>query len=265
MARDPGNQLESGGDSGFMLLFTTLMLILVSFFAVLVSRTNFDETKFAVASSSLQAAFGTMSGGSLPFGAESGVPVLNTGMEFDGPTALPGTEMARIRALLAPDVLDGDARIIHQRGKRIVSLSAGLLFHLDSAEITEKMAETLLAFSAIVKGRGISITVAGHTDNMPSQTEGNGDNWDISSRRALAVLDFLAEKGGLDRNELTAFSYAGTRPIHSNGTPRGRARNNRVDLVLDFSGSENKGLNDLADKNQIYNFQGFDFLLQNGF
>lgn len=248
-----------------MLMFTTLMLILVSIFVSLLSRANFDETKYASAVSSIRSSFGTLIGGRVATGVEDGLPDQSLGFDEGGQLVLPEMEMAQVRALLAPAILSRDARIIHTRNQRIVSLSAGLLFHLDSDELNEETAAILSDFAQIVADSPVTIAVEGHTDNLPPQTEGVGDNWDVSARRALAVLDYLAGPGGLAPERLSAFSYAGAKPLHSNMTPEGRARNNRVDLVLDFSRARAKDLQNMAEKAESYNFRGFEFLLHGPF
>jgi len=248
-----------------MLMFTTLMLILVSMFVSLLSRANFDETKYASAAISVRSSFGNLTGGRVATGVEEGLPDQSLGLDQGGQLMLQEIEMARVRALLAPAILSRDARIIHTRNQRIVSLSAGLMFHLDSTELNEETAGILADFARIVADSPVTIAIEGHTNNLPPQTEGAGDNWDISSRRALAVLDYLTEAGGLAPERLSAFGYAGTKPLHSNLTPEGRARNNRVDLVLDFSRARARDLQDMAEKAATYNFRGFDFLLRGDF
>ncbi|UQZ89994.1 hypothetical protein C4J81_12595 [Deltaproteobacteria bacterium Smac51] len=259
--QEPPEPLMEGG-SRTMVLYTTLMLILVSFFVILVSRANFDETKYATALGSIQNSFGVLTGGRVAIGGDDGLPDLTMGFDDEGHLVLPEMEMAQIRAVLAPAIMDREARIIHTKGQRIISLSAGLVFKPDSWELSEEMAETLLVFSRIMADNAIAVTVEGHTDNRPPQTRDIGDNWDISGGRAIAVMDFLAASGGLERDRLNAFAYAGGKPLYSNMTPAGRAKNNRVDLVLDFSSISADELKDLAEKATTYNFRGFDFLLR---
>lgn len=245
-----------------LMMYTTLMLILVSIFASLLSRSNFDETKYASARTSVRTSFGDLTGGRVAVGEDEGLPDQSLGFDQSGRLVLPEKEMAQVRALLAPALRDREARIIRTQNRRVISLSAGLVFNLDSSEISQSMAETLTAFAKIIADGPVTVAVEGHTDNQPPQTEGAGDNWDVSSRRALAVLDFLIEPGGLDPKRLTAFGYAGTRPLHSNLTPEGRARNNRVDLVLDFSKARARDLENMAERARSFNYQGFDFLLR---
>ncbi len=252
----------SVGETGdrTMLLYTTLMLILVSFFVVLLSKANFDETKYSTVVSSIKLSFGTFTGGRSPIGDEEGLPDLSRGVDESGRLLIQDLEMAQVRALLAPAIMSREARIIHSRDKRIVSMSAGLLFALDSSEINESMLATLKAFAGIVADSPVDIAIEGHTNNLPPQTSGVGDNWDISSRRALAVMSVLVDQG-LDPARLSAFGYAGSRPLQSNLTPSGRARNNRVDLVMDFS--RVKGLKVLEGQRESFHFRGFDFNLGN--
>ncbi len=245
-----------------MMLYTTIMLILVSFFVVLVTKVNFDETKFSAAVSSIRSTLGDLPGGRLPIGVDEGLPVPGLDFEPGGQLIQPELEMAQIRAVLAPALLSREAGIIHTPNRRIISLSDGLLFPLNSDELNPEAAETLKAFAQIVANSQVPIRVEGHTDNLPPQTAGVGDNWDISGRRALAVLNFLVDEGGLDRARLTPFAYAGTKPLRSNATPQGRARNRRVDLVLDLSQIPGRELEEMRDKTSTYNFKGFDFLLR---
>lgn len=258
-------QPETPGLDRTMMTFTTLMLILVSIFVSLLSRANFDEAKYSSVAISIRSSFGSLTGGRVATGGEDGLPDRSLGFDQGGQLMLPEIELAQVRALLAPAILSREASIIRTRNQRIISLSAALMFNLDSSELNEEATGILADFARIVADSSAPIAIEGHTDNLPPQTEGVGDNWDISSRRALAVLAYLVETGGLAPERLSAFGYAGAKPLHSNMTPKGRARNNRVDLALDFSRARAKDLQDLAEKAETYNFRGFDFLLHGDF
>ena len=71
------------------------------------------------------------------------------------------------------------------------------------------------------------IAIEGHTDNRG----GRAYNIDLSGRRARAVLEYLVKKG-VDRKRLRAKGFGFDRPIATNNTPLGRAKNRRVDFVI---------------------------------
>jgi chemotaxis protein MotB len=79
------------------------------------------------------------------------------------------------------------------------------------------------------------IVVQGHTDDVPMS--GGLSNWELSANRAGAVLHRLLD-GGIHADRLSMAGYADTRPVASNATDEGRARNRRVDIVVVLDGED---------------------------
>ena len=67
----------------------------------------------------------------------------------------------------------------------------------------------------------------GHTDNIGTEAY----NKDLSTRRAKNVRDFLVSQS-ITENRLSFAGYGFKRPIATNSTKEGRAKNRRVDLVV---------------------------------
>lgn len=84
------------------------------------------------------------------------------------------------------------------------------------------------------------VIVYGFTDNSPVgpalQRAGIADNVDLSSRRADAVVAYFRSQG-VDPNILSAKGFGETRPIAPNDTPQGRARNRRIEIVIEGAGA----------------------------
>jgi chemotaxis protein MotB len=74
------------------------------------------------------------------------------------------------------------------------------------------------------------IKVEGHTDNLPINTARFPSNWELSVLRATNVLRIM--QGEIASDRLSATGYGEYRPLISNDTEQGRARNRRVDLVI---------------------------------
>jgi chemotaxis protein MotB len=75
------------------------------------------------------------------------------------------------------------------------------------------------------------ITVEGHTDNIPISSSKYPSNWELSTDRATTVVRYLIAKG-VNRQRLGAVGYSDLHPIASNATAAGRAKNRRVEIVL---------------------------------
>ena len=76
------------------------------------------------------------------------------------------------------------------------------------------------------------IRLEGHTDNVPILTKDFSSNWDLSTARAIQVMNALKDEFGLPPERLSVSGYGAVRPIADNRTPEGRAVNRRVDIVI---------------------------------
>jgi outer membrane protein OmpA-like peptidoglycan-associated protein len=109
----------------------------------------------------------------------------------------------------------------------IISMS-DILFETGRADLTTNLKTNLARIAGIlIVYKEPNIVVEGHTDNVGSREF----NQKLSEDRATNVMNFLAEQGvGAER--MTAVGRAFDRPIADNDTPEGRAKNRRVDLII---------------------------------
>lgn len=106
-----------------------------------------------------------------------------------------------------------------------------LLFASGQASLTEPGRRVLRGVLPLLERTAGTISVEGHTDDVPIHTPRYPSNWELSSARASAVLRFLDSQGVAIRR-LRAVGYAATRPLADNDDPSGRATNRRVELVI---------------------------------
>jgi chemotaxis protein MotB len=76
-----------------------------------------------------------------------------------------------------------------------------------------------------------SVVVEGHTDSIPPDQKLWASNWQLSSERAVTVLQTL-EDYGIPTERLSESAFGSTRPIQSNDTAEGRSYNRRVDIII---------------------------------
>jgi chemotaxis protein MotB len=73
--------------------------------------------------------------------------------------------------------------------------------------------------------------VAGHTDNTPIHTSKFPSNWELSTARAVVVVNFMI-KSGMEPQRLSAAGFADNDPVAPNDTPDGKAQNRRIEVEL---------------------------------
>ena len=73
----------------------------------------------------------------------------------------------------------------------------------------------------------------GHTDNVPiAFSDRFQSNWDLSAARSAAVADYLLGNTEIQQGRLTVTGYADTKPLESNETAAGRAKNRRIEIIV---------------------------------
>lgn len=118
---------------------------------------------------------------------------------------------------------------VNEKGCHIVFSLDGVNFATNSADLTGEAVDKLkLAQEMLNANSGLNVIVEGHTDNAGA----NNYNLQLSQRRAEAVVDHLVMKG-IDRSRMTPKGYGESSPVADNTTGEGRARNRRVDFVID--------------------------------
>ena len=132
--------------------------------------------------------------------------------------------------------LDGKLYIIKQNDKLKIIIPQHSIFPTSkSAWVTPRGGILLLKIVHCLKTINTRyIEIAGHTDNTSYKKKikhVNPTNWHLGLARAIAVVTKF-EKQGIKRDTMCAISYADTRPIADNSTPKGRAMNNRVEIVI---------------------------------
>jgi chemotaxis protein MotB len=152
-------------------------------------------------------------------------------------------ELARLKATyqdleekMKAEIADGEIQLSQAEGRIQVDLVDKILFDSGEASITERGAGVLSRLGAVLVGvEGRTIQVSGHTDDSPPSQRLAATfptNWELSVARAVNVVRFLQEKAKVPARRLVAAGYGETHPVASNATPKGRARNRRIEILL---------------------------------
>lgn len=135
------------------------------------------------------------------------------------------------KALAGFDKLD--IKVENRNGKVYVSMAEKLLFKSGSTAVDPRGKDALVTLAkALNKKPDIQVTVEGHTDNKPMNSDKIKDNWELSVLRATSIVRILTNDGKMDDKRITASGRGETQPVADNNTADGRAQNRRTEIIL---------------------------------
>jgi chemotaxis protein MotB len=138
------------------------------------------------------------------------------------------TLMTKLRSMIDAHTLDVEIR----KGKMVVKLADQILFDPGHAELKTAGAGALRQVAAVLREiPDRDFLVAGHTDNRPIRASTYRSNWELSTARAVTVVQFLQAEG-LDPRHLAAAGYSEFDPLGDNGQTDSRALNRRIEVVV---------------------------------
>ena len=131
------------------------------------------------------------------------------------------------------NIADEDIEINVEKGVVYVSISDKLLFRSGSFSVNNAAKEVLGKVAKVINDKPeLEFMVEGHTDNVPIKVEGTQDNWDLSVRRATAIVRILQKDFGVAPERMTAAGRGEYIPVADNDSSAGRAKNRRTRIVV---------------------------------
>jgi chemotaxis protein MotB len=253
------------GSPPWLMTFADLMVLLMSFFVLMLSFSEMDPQKFKLMSGSLTEQFGVqsiVSAAEPPKGTSAenaefspAIPepttenevrqntvdadrsTLDLGLELrarelEAEEAAAADQANELRAVFQQEIDDGTLLIRQEGSNVVIQLLEKDSFPSGSAELESSSLATLATIGELVGGMTGAITVSGHTDNVPVRSGGAyRSNWELSAARAASVGHALLA-AGLDPTRLMVSGHADTQPRAANDTAANRAANRRVDITF---------------------------------
>jgi len=140
-----------------------------------------------------------------------------------------------LKIALRQEIGQGLVAVEQDEDKVIVTVGAGGAFASGSADLTPEAIEIMQRIAGVNAENDSEITVSGHTDNVPLIFGSRyRDNWDLAAARSASVVQSLAGDGVITDNRLEAISYGESRPVDSNDTAVGRAKNRRIEIEINY-------------------------------
>lgn len=249
---------EDHPDERWLLTYADMITLLMALFMVMFSISSVNKTKFETLQRTLKEAFSAklLPGGEAirPMGAsaqeakptpsEPPVSAIAPTTQAAGQAGQAGKAAAKededfhrlkreIDAYAATHGLAGKLSTeVAERGLVIRLLTDRLLFDSGGAEVRPPGELLLDKLARLLRAEvRHPIVVEGHTDSVPLRGGSYPTNWELSTARASSVVRTFLNKR-VNARRLSATGYANLRPLTTNATPAGRARNRRVEIVL---------------------------------
>ena len=250
------------GNERWMVSYADMLTLLLALFIVMFAISKVDQTKFIEFAQGANTAFG--GAGNLAVQGKTGInsgsegiatgvkppdninaiPVPKDGVMKAGEAALAQQKAAQLEQqnlellkrrlsaeLSEKGLTDAVQMVVDQRGLVINILTDRVLFDPGQAVLRPDGAKVLDLIAPIVRKLPNRIAVEGHTDNVPITTAQFPSNWELSQARATSVLQQMLVDG-LEPTRLNLSAYGEYKPIDTNASDVGRARNRRVAIVV---------------------------------
>ncbi|GAB6169586.1 flagellar motor protein MotB [Clostridium carnis] len=224
---------EEHVDETWLIPYADMLTLLLALFIVMFAMSKVDAEKMAKVSASFNNVF--MGGTSVLEKGNSGTSTEGTpSIVSDG--QIEQETMDKIMSQIKSNI---DARgyadkvevSVNEVGLEI-NIKDVILFDSAKADIKSEINPLLLEISQILKGLNNNIKIIGYTDNRPIHNNEFRSNWDLSAIRAINVMQFISQQGGIPQDKLSIEAYGEYRPKYDNLTEEGRAGNRRVEITI---------------------------------
>jgi len=126
----------------------------------------------------------------------------------------------------------GKLQVEIRENRMIVRLGDKILFDPGKTDLKPEGKDALKQVTEVLKALpNRNFQIAGHTDNAPMKSAKFRSNWDLSTARAVEVLNFMIG-AGMEAKRVSAAGYAETSPVAANDTPENKAKNRRIEITL---------------------------------
>ncbi len=228
---------EEGGTANWMVTFSDLSTLLLTFFVLLLSMASMDDRSLKTMFSSFTDACGIL------YFKELGEIYRPKEVLIDGIyEQLEETLMVKRADEPIPEIVARTEETPFEKiaGFRIEDLKDGfkvvfgheLLFSSGSAVIREEMKTVLDKIAKFMNTTHYQVYIDGHTDNVPIHTAQYPSNEELSLARSYSILDYFVATRKVDPSIIAITGYGDLRPIASNLKPAGRQKNRRVEIIF---------------------------------
>lgn len=220
-------KIQEDKPADWQTVFCSLAIILVAFFVMLCSYSTPEKGKIIEVRRSFTGAMDIFSGGIL-FDKGEGIVVPSP----DSTGLMADKIAAPIARLLEGAGLRNKISLKSTTDSVSLMLLETVLFEPGTDSIIPEARPLLEKLAGILAAGDAPIEIAGHTDDSQPRADSYQSNWELSSMRAVRIMQFLHRSAGIPYRRMCATGHAQYRPFVRNQSGADRARNNRVEIIV---------------------------------
>ena len=231
---------KSGGGAaggGWEIVYSGFVLILLCFFIMMCSFSTMETSKVTRFVKSFSIAVSIFSGGLNFNDGEIVLPVSADIVSAEDPLANIFEELAEIMKYYG---VNEEVGVSNMSGGLVIRLSDAILFDPGNANVSKEAIPVLQNIGTIISKTPYNIRIEGHSDNLPINTLEYPSNWELSTSRAIKVLQYFIDKNNISPTRLSAGGYAEYKPMVPNDSKENRAKNRRVEIKIFDSKPQDK-------------------------
>jgi len=228
---------EKSDSSAWLVTFSDLIMLLLTFFVMLLAMSSMDMKMLKDIRSELQEAAGL-----LDYSGSRGVSSLASFIQKFQDSESRFVVDQNLLSNLLPSVDTKMEELIKdltelmditddERGI-VLSFPENILFDAGTVAIKKEVFRVLDSIATAIDSCPNDILIMGHTDDIPIQTRVYASNWELSSYRGLSVLEYFLKEKGLSPSRFSVGGYGPSRPLDPNDSPKNRASNRRVEIIF---------------------------------
>ena len=143
-------------------------------------------------------------------------------------------QISNLKRRIEQELNESRVEILHLKNQMtVIKLTSEVLFSSGSAQIKPAGRKVLsIIAESLNTYPGRAISIEGHTDNIPIQNARYQSNWELSTARALAAVNYCQQNADVDPERLKVIGYGQYHPVSSNETAAGRERNRRIEIRI---------------------------------
>lgn len=220
---------EHENQERWLISYADFITLLFAFFVVMYSTSSVHEGKYRAVADGVNEAFHpviSLSSSNIRLTTkQSGADMFDPGLKLFFKYKKLEEEVKKMNGT-------GNIDFIKDRRGRVIRIGDSLAFNTGQAEILPEFSEKLDKIADHIAALPNPVQVEGHTDNIPIRTPVYPSNWELSTARATSIIRYFVERHSMDPQRFSVAGYGEFRPIDTNNTPEGQAKNRRVEIVI---------------------------------